>query len=62
MTLSQARQHLAEGNHFARGSMAPKIQAIIGYLEQGGRRAIISNPDNLERALTGETGTHITPD
>lgn len=62
MTLSQARQYLAEGSHFAPGSMAPKIQAIVGYLEQGGRRAIISNPENLERALAGETGTHITPD
>ncbi|RPJ56826.1 MAG: carbamate kinase [Dehalococcoidia bacterium] len=62
MTLSQARQYLAEGTHFAKGSMAPKIQAVIWYLEQGGGRAIISNPENLERALAGETGTHITPD
>jgi carbamate kinase len=40
--------------------MAPKIEACIQFLENGGRRAIISNPDNLERALAGETGTHIT--
>ena len=62
MTLSQARQFLAEGTHFAQGSMAPKIEAIIGYLEKGGRRAIISSSENLERAMAGETGTHITPD
>lgn len=60
MTLAQARTYLAEGVHFARGSMAPKIQAIVGYLERGGREAIITNPENLERALAGKTGTRIT--
>lgn len=60
MNLAQARTYLAEGVHFARGSMEPKIQAIIGYLERGGREAIITNPENLERALAGETGTRIT--
>jgi carbamate kinase len=62
MTVSEAQQYLAEGTHFAKGSMAPKIQACIEFLEKGGKRAIISNPDNLERALVGETGTHITND
>jgi carbamate kinase len=61
MTLSEAKQYLAEG-HFARGSMGPKIQAIIWYLEQGGGEALISTPENLEQALAGETGTRITPD
>jgi carbamate kinase len=61
MTLSQAKQYLAEG-HFAQGSMAPKIQAIIWYLEQGGGEALISTPENIELALAGETGTRITPD
>jgi carbamate kinase len=60
MTLSEARQYLKEGVHFKKGSMAPKIQAVIWFLEQGGREAIITNPENLERALAGETGTHIT--
>jgi carbamate kinase len=59
ITLSQAKQYLAEG-HFARGSMAPKIQAIIWYLEQGRGEALISTPENIERALAGETGTRIT--
>ncbi len=62
MTLAEARQHLAEGRHFKKGSMAPKIQAIIWFLERGGKEAIITNPENIERALAGETGTHITCD
>jgi carbamate kinase len=61
MTLSGAKQHLAEGQ-FAPGSMGPKIEAVIGYLERGGTEAIITDPDNVERALAGETGTHIVPD
>ncbi len=60
MTLSQAREYLAEGVHFAKGSMAPKMEAVIGYLERGGGEALITNPENLERALRGETGTRIT--
>ncbi|MBI5034257.1 MAG: carbamate kinase [Chloroflexi bacterium] len=59
MTLAEAKQYLAQGTHFAKGSMAPKIQAIIWYLEAGGKHAIITNPENLGRALRGETGTHI---
>jgi len=58
MTLEEARKYLAEG-HFAPGSMAPKIQAIIWFLEAGGKKAIVTNPENIERALAGETGTHI---
>lgn len=60
LTLAQAKQYLAAGTHFARGSMAPKIQAVITYLEHGGTHAIITNTENVERALAGETGTHIT--
>jgi len=62
ITLSQARQYLAEGIHFAKGSMAPKIQAIIWYLENGGKQALITSPENIGRALKGETGTWIVPD
>ena len=60
MTLADAKKYLAEGTHFAKGSMAPKMQAIIWYLEAGGKHAIITNPENIGRALRGETGTHIT--
>ncbi len=59
LTLDQAREYLATGTHFAAGSMAPKIEACIGFVEHGGGEAIITNPENLERALTGEAGTHI---
>jgi len=59
MTLAEAKAFLAEGTHFAKGSMAPKIQAIIWYLENGGKQALITNPENIGRALKGETGTWI---
>ncbi len=62
MTLSEAKKYLAEGTHFARGSMAPKIQAIIWFLEAGGKQALITSPENIGRALKGETGTWIVPD
>jgi len=61
MNLAEAKQYLAEGVHFAKGSMAPKIQAIIWYLEAGGKQALITNPENIGRALKGETGTLIVP-
>lgn len=61
MTLAEAKQYLAEGTHFAKGSMAPKIQAIIWFLESGGKQALITNPENIGRALKGETGTWIVP-
>lgn len=60
MTLAEARQYLEEG-HFAKGSMAPKMKAVIDYLERGGKQALITNPENIEKALAGETGTHIIP-
>jgi carbamate kinase len=61
ITLAEARQYLAEGTHFAKGSMAPKIQAIVWFLENGGKQALITNPENIGRALKGETGTWIVP-
>jgi len=61
MTLAEAKRYLAEGNHFAKGSMAPKVQAIIWFLEAGGKQALITNPENIGRALAGQTGTWITP-
>ena len=61
MTVAEAKGYLAEGTHFAKGSMAPKIQAIIWFLENGGKQALITNPENIGRALTGETGTWIVP-
>ncbi|MBF8285269.1 MAG: yahI [Anaerolineales bacterium] len=60
MTLAEARQYLAEG-HFGKGSMEPKIKAIAGYLERGGKEALVTNPEHIVPALRGETGTRITP-
>jgi carbamate kinase len=60
MTLDEARRYLEEG-HFAKGSMEPKIKAIIGFLEMGGKEALITTPENIERALNRETGTRIVP-
>jgi carbamate kinase len=60
LTLAEAKQYLADG-HFHKGSMGPKIEAIVSFLERGGQRAIITNPENLGRALAGETGTWIVP-
>ncbi len=59
LTVAEAKAYLAEGTHFAKGSMAPKIQAIINYFERGGKEALITNPENIGRALKGETGTWI---
>jgi carbamate kinase len=60
MTVTEAKRYIAEG-HFAPGSMLPKIQAILQFLESGGKEAIVTNPENIERALAGETGTRIVP-
>ncbi len=60
MTLAEAEAYMEQG-HFAKGSMQPKVQAIINYLEAGGKEALVTDPDNIERALAGETGTRIVP-
>ena len=62
MTLSEAKEYLAEGTHFLPGSMAPKIEAVVDFLERGGDTAIITDPENVERALAGATGTRIVAD
>lgn len=58
VTLAEARQYLEQG-HFKAGSMRPKVEAVLSYLEGGGKRVLITNPENLKRALEGKTGTHI---
>lgn len=61
MTLAEAKAYLAAGSHFAAGSMAPKIEAAIAYLERGGKEVVVTNPANLEWAVEGKTGTRIVP-
>ena len=59
MTLDEAREYQAEG-HLGAGSMGPKIGAVIRFLEGGGEQALITTPENIRRALDGQTGTWIT--
>jgi len=58
MTVVEAKRHFAD-NQFDKGSMGPKIQAMIEFLEGGGWTGLITNPPNIGRALAGETGTFI---
>ena len=60
LTPRDARRLLAEGVHFARGSMAPKVEAAVAFVEATGGAALITNPESVERALAGETGTRIS--
>jgi carbamate kinase len=60
MTVTEAKQYIEEG-HFAAGSMLPKVQAIIQYLENGGKKALITDPEHIGEALDGKTGTWIVP-
>jgi carbamate kinase len=57
--LPEIKRYLEEG-HFKPGSMKPKIEAIIQFLENGGEKAIITSPENLLRAAKGNAGTTIT--
>lgn len=58
VTLAEAKAYMAEGTHFAKGSMAPKVDAVIEFLERGGTHAIVTDPEHLAEALEGKTGTH----
>ena len=61
LRLEQAKKHLAEG-HFPSGSMGPKIEACIRFIEYGGERSIITCLDCADEALDGKEGTHILPE
>ena len=58
ITLSEAKGYFEEG-HFAKGSMGPKVKAVINYLERGGSAALITMPETIGKALEGQTGTWI---
>ena len=58
ISLEGAKKYLVEG-HFLEGSMKPKIEAAIDFLEGGGKQVIITDPDHIVAALDGQTGTHI---
>ncbi|BBM84365.1 carbamate kinase [Candidatus Uabimicrobium amorphum] len=61
VTVAELKTYVDEG-HFAPGSMLPKIQAAIQYLENGGKKVIITKPECLADALQGNNGTHIVPE
>ena len=60
MTAADCRKYLAEG-HFAAGSMRPKIESALRFLEQGGKKVIVGQPQNLQADLQQTYGTHIVP-
>ncbi len=59
MTTAEAKRYLNEG-HFPEGSMGPKVQAAIHFVEFGAEKAIITSIDKIQDALEGKTGTQIT--
>jgi carbamate kinase len=58
MTVSEARRYLAEG-HFAPGSMQPKIEAAVWFIEHGGAEFVLTTPEQAIDALDGVAGTRI---
>lgn len=58
MTVEEAKRYMQEG-HFAKGSMGPKVQAAIRFIEWGGERAIIASLDHAVDAIEGKAGTEI---
>lgn len=52
------RTHLDAGE-FGEGSMRPKVEACLRFVEQGGKRAMITSPERLRAALAGEAGTRV---
>lgn len=61
LTVRDAQKYLEEG-HFPPGSMGPKVQAAINFLNWGGELAVITSIDKVKEALQGSTGTRITKD
>lgn len=61
LTVAEARRYQAEG-HFLAGSMGPKIQAMIDFVDATGGHGIITDPPHIVRSLSGEGGTWVVPD
>ena len=58
MTADDALRYMDEG-HFPKGSMGPKIEAAVLFLQKGGKNVIITSIDKLQDAIQGKTGTRI---
>ncbi|MGH2474236.1 MAG: carbamate kinase, partial [Candidatus Limnocylindrales bacterium] len=61
ITAAEAADYLIAGE-FPKGSMGPKIEAAIRFLDQGGQEVLITTPASLQRAIAGSTGTRVVPD
>ena len=60
MTIKEAQKHMAQGQ-FPPGSMGPKIQAAIEYIQNGGKEVLITSANYLKAALINRAGTKIRP-
>ena len=60
LTVAEARRYADEG-HFNDGSMGPKISAMIEFVEKTGGEGVITDPENIPKALAGAAGTRIVP-
>ncbi|PEL09220.1 carbamate kinase [Bacillus sp. AFS017336] len=58
ITVEETKQYVLE-NHFPPGSMLPKIEASLSFLQNNGKRVIITNPESLKEAINEQAGTHI---
>ena len=58
MTIAEAKKHLAEGQ-FPPGSMGPKVEAVVEFLEHGGQHAVITDLEHLAPAVAGKAGTQV---
>ncbi|MDZ7262417.1 MAG: carbamate kinase [candidate division KSB1 bacterium] len=58
MTVAEAKKYFAAG-HFPKGSMGPKIEAAIQFLESGGKLVVITSIEMMTDAIEGRTGTRI---
>ena len=61
MTAAEAKQYEEEG-HFQKGSMGPKIRSAVHFLKHGGRKAVITNIQNITKAMNNQAGTTIFPE
>ncbi len=60
ITVAEAQKLIEEGQ-FAKGSMLPKIEAILKFMAGGGKKSLITDPAHIKDALDGKTGTWIVP-
>jgi len=60
MRIGEAREYISQG-HFPPGSMGPKVEAAVRFVEQGGERSIICAVEQVDAAIRGDAGTAIVP-